>query len=85
MPYIKKESRTNFATGLAALVDNIKDPGDLNYVITKLCIAYANHRANSYSTYNEVIGILECAKLEFYRRVLSLYENNKITLNGDVY
>ena len=30
-------------------------------------------------------GALECAKLEFYRRVVSKYEDQKILDNGDVY
>jgi hypothetical protein len=39
----------------------------------------------SYQNINELIGVLECAKLELYRRVASPYEDEKIQSNGDVY
>jgi hypothetical protein len=35
--------------------------------------------------YNDVIGALECCKLELYRRMVAPYENTKIKENGDVY
>ncbi len=38
-----------------------------------------------YSKINSLIGVLECAKLELYRRVAAPYENDKIDENGDVY
>jgi hypothetical protein len=34
---------------------------------------------------NEAIGVLECAKLELYRRVAAPYEDEKIAESGDVY
>lgn len=37
-----------------------------------------------YADYNEVIGMLESCKLEFYRRHVSTYEDKKIKENGDV-
>jgi hypothetical protein len=39
----------------------------------------------NYALLNELIGVLECAKLELYRRVASPYEDEKIQSNGDVY
>jgi len=39
----------------------------------------------SYSNVNEIIGALECIKLELYRRVAAPYEDLKIEENGDVY
>jgi hypothetical protein len=38
-----------------------------------------------YAHLNEAIGVLECAKLELYRRVAAPYEDEKITESGDVY
>ena len=38
-----------------------------------------------YYHYNQLIGVLECAKLELYRRLVTPYEDIKITDNGDVY
>ena len=33
----------------------------------------------------KVIGALECAKLELYRRIAAPYEDTKIQENGEVY
>lgn len=73
-------------------------PGELNYLVTKLCLTFLDSlkdqqhlmipkdvRTNSYSDYNAVIGALESCKLEFYRRAVSVYEDEKIKSNGDVY
>lgn len=59
--------------------------GDLNYMLTKLCDDYIQLNGNSYMIYNEIIGALECAKLELYRRIVAPYEDTKIEQNGDVY
>jgi hypothetical protein len=60
-------------------------PGELNYVLTKLVIQYAQTKGLSYSTCNDIVGALEGAKAEFQRRVVAPYEDMKIKLNGDVY
>lgn len=57
--------------------------GELNFVITKLCLQYM--MTPSYSRLNEIIGVLECVKQEFYRRAAAPYEDKKIQENGDVY
>jgi hypothetical protein len=66
--------------------------GNLNYTITTLIHkVYAENddktlgRKLSYSEYNEIIGLLECAKLEVYRRHVAPYEDIKIKENGDVF
>ena len=38
-----------------------------------------------YSEINSVIGVLECAKMELYRRIAAPYEDKKCEENGDVY
>ena len=58
--------------------------GELNYVITYIVNEYLGN-SYGYSDINEVIGVLECAKLELYRRIASPYEDEKIQQNGDVY
>jgi len=47
--------------------------------------AYLRTKGISYQTFNDIIGALEGAKLEFYRRVVVRYEEEKIKANGDVY
>lgn len=81
MPYIADHARR---TGLDLLMDP-RNPGELNYVITQTALSYLEDRGESYATINEVIGALECAKLEFYRRLVAPYEDEKIKANGDVY
>ena len=38
----------------------------------------------SYSNYADIIGTLECAKQELYRRWLAAYEDTAIAKNGDL-
>lgn len=80
MPYIKMEQRQ--------LIDehNLipRNAGELNYTITKLIRDYYTIGGN-YQAINDVVGALEGAKLEFYRRVATSYEDAKIQDNGDVY
>jgi len=94
MPYIDRFTRRELDPKIDDLVttlfiphDNTIDtanPGNLNYTITKLLNAWLGHTPN-YAKYNEVIGVLECAKLELYRRKISEYEDQKCLNNGDVY
>ncbi|MED5474943.1 MAG: hypothetical protein VX770_02840 [Candidatus Neomarinimicrobiota bacterium] len=80
MPYIKKEDRIKLNKS------NISNnPGELNFQITMLINSYLKRKGVSYTNLNEVIGVLECAKLEIYRRLAAKYEDKKISENGDVY
>ncbi len=79
MPYVKKSDRIRLDEG-----GDAQTPGELNYIITKTVDAYLNRTPRNYAKYNEVIGVLECAKLELYRRVIAEYEDTKIEENGDV-
>jgi len=58
--------------------------GELNYLITWTCHQYLKMKGVSYSNINEVIGVLECAKLEMYRQIASPYEDIKKKDNGAV-
>jgi hypothetical protein len=85
MPYIKPYDRIVFNRDVDHLSPSITGPGDLNYVITRLLVKHIDRVGCSYASINEVVGVLECAKLELYRRMAALYEDKKITENGDVY
>ena len=80
MPYITKQAK-----------DVVKqfgplDAGDLNYCITNLICTYlVNKPQSNYCSLNEVIGVLDCIKLELYTRILIPYEYRKRIKNGDVY
>jgi len=82
MPYIKQERKKEIGVIVKEL---IRTPGELNYCLTKVCISYLKARFEIYSDYNDVIGALECCKLELYRRKIAKYEDKKIEENGDVY
>ena len=85
MPYIKQLRRFQLDTmAIEDLESEIKSPGELNYVITRLIDNYHNSRGD-YQSVNDVVGALEGAKLEFYRRVAAPYEDQKAMENGDVY
>jgi hypothetical protein len=79
MPYIKQEDKEQ--------VRNVgcRSAGELNYYFTKEIQDYIDKKGLSYQVINDIVGALEGAKLEFYRRVAVPYENKKIFDNGDVY
>ena len=58
MPYIKKELRLSVSQGGVAF-----DAGQLNYLFTDGSLAYLLVKGESYQTYNDIIGALECCKL----------------------
>lgn len=84
MPYISSVIREEM-DGFLNLGAKPIEIGVVNYLITKIINHQIKHQHESYKTYNELIGVLECAKLELYRRVVSEYENKKASENGDVY
>ena len=59
--------------------------GALNYVFTELAQEYIRQKGLRYQNINDIIGALEGAKMEFYRRVAAGYEDTKIEDNGDVF
>ena len=90
MPYITQTERTEMDYGLALLkaylgLDEELPVGKLNYIISTLMSHVIDTHGISYSTGNNLIGLLECAKQELYRRILTPYEDVKMELNGDVY
>jgi len=85
MPYIKEGVRERFDDNIEALCQSIETSGELNYVMTRIAHEVLNNWGHKYANMNEVIGAIECMKLELYRRVLSPYEDEKIAENGDVH
>ena len=81
MPYINPEIRAEILLNPEAILN----AGELNYYISTLIDHFINKKGKSYSTINEVIGSLECVKLELYRRIAAPYENTKLQENGEVY
>lgn len=59
-------------------------PGEVNYMVTKIVRAWLGSKP-CYEDFNAALGVLECAKLELYRRMVAPYEDKKKEENGDVY
>ena len=88
MPYINKKNRKRLDPLIYDIVDEINtsgaDIGALNYVITKMCNDFVIDGKPRYFKVNEVLGVLEAVKLEFYRRLGGPYEDGAIEKNGDI-
>ncbi len=85
MPYILQEDRDRLdpkINALAEIINTDQRAGEINYTITKLLLKLRGE--GRYADYNELIGALESAKLEFYRRQIAPYEDKKAKENGDV-
>lgn len=80
MPYIKLYNRELLRQGQSP-----RNAGELNYIFTLIIKEYLEVQGESYQAYNDIIGALEGAKLELYRRRIAPYENAKRDINGDVY
>mgnify|MGYP005696273487 FL=1 len=89
MPYINPQDREIYEPIIGVLMNDLSNSsnwkGDLNFIISTILNDMLNAHGTSYSMLNDMVGVLECAKLELYRRVASPYEDEKIESNGDVY
>lgn len=81
MPYIEPTDRDALESGTLAP----RTAGELNFVLTRIVDDYVERNGLRYATLNEVVGVLECAKLELYRRLAAPYEDRKRQENGEVY
>ena len=100
MPYINPIDREKYDATVQEIVKLLMEsadkesmscfPGHLNYILTTLILnVYTQYGEKEgfkigYSDYNEIVGMLECCKLEMYRRQAAPYEDKKIQENGDV-
>jgi len=78
MPYIKQDDREQLKEFIPST------PGELNYVLHCMILEYLDDKGLNYTTFNEIIGVLECIKIELYRRIGGFYEDIKIKENGDL-
>ena len=82
MPYVGKQSRERLLADNGPIPETV---GELNYMISMLCLRFIKTQEPGYGAINDVVGALEGAKLEFYRRYASPYEDWKAAENGDIY
>lgn len=87
MPYIAPEDRPVIDEKIEDLIEHLRSrptenqDGDLNYAISRIMHEIYPAR---YFHYNRALGVLAAIQLEFYRRKVAPYEDEKITENGDV-
>lgn len=96
MPYISqglRESLTGLDSSIKDLVLRIKYRpseelnGILNYTITEIICQVLKTKYGPdwrYNGINDAVGVLECAKMEYYRRLAGPYEDKAIAKNGDI-
>jgi hypothetical protein len=85
MPYLLQTDRARLDPHIDKLADNMtkeQRAGELNYIINRLMLKLAGE--GKYKDMNELMGAVECAKLEFYRRKAAPYEDKKAVENGDL-
>ena len=84
MPYISPEARERLAS--QTQFPSINNAGSLNFLICKLILHYLEGKENvNYQDFNDILGALEGAKQEIYRRLIQPYEEKKISENGDIF
>ena len=87
MPYIPQNRRDGIETELT--VDHLNwipsNAGDLNFVVSTFIANYIRANGLKYANLNEMVGALECAKMELNRVIIGPYEDIKIRENGAVY
>jgi hypothetical protein len=91
MPYINQSLRTKLDNKMKDLLSDSGNLscGELNYIISNLLNEHLEQKkidnTFNYSACNSIVGVLECAKLEFYNKLVTPYENIKIAENGELY
>jgi len=87
MPYIPADRRDEIEVELSNQGCSWKpqNAGDLNWLITTFIDNMLREKGIRYAHVNEMIGALECCKLELYRRIVAPYEDQVLDKNGDAY
>ena len=87
MPYIAPADRIEADESLHLAGINFipKNAGELNFVVSSFIANYIRDKGLKYANLNEMVGALECAKLELNRVIIGPYEDEKIQENGGVY
>ena len=85
MPYVLQDPNRNaLDPHLSALSEQIKNEGDLNYVVTRLSLQLLLRKGLNYANLDAGMGMFLCCLLEMYTRIGRMYEDLKIQQNGDV-
>jgi len=86
MPYIAQEDRQEFMDFVEAVVEiQPKTAGEIQFMIAVIIAEFMKNSDYRYQNMNDVMGALNGANLEFYRRYVAPYEDECIAKNGDVF
>jgi hypothetical protein len=87
MPYIPEHQRENIHCDLLEQGTDWtpENAGELNFLVSTFIANYIGQKGLKYATINEMVGALECAKMELNRVIIGPYEDIKIQENGPVY
>ena len=87
MPYIPSTRSREINNELTTIGDQFmpQNAGDLNYIVSTFIDNFLVEKGLRYSHINEMIGALDCCKMELYRRIAEPYEDSVIDKNGDAY
>ena len=87
MPYIPQNQRTDIHWDLMdeGIAWTPENAGELNFLVSTFIANYIKAKGLKYAVVNEMIGALECAKMELNRVIIGPYEDEKIAENGPVY
>ena len=96
MPYIEENEREELDAAIEGMVCAIRnkrtgldDPNDLSIYLGRINYCFSRVigqliKTVSYKKIAMITGVLENIKQEFYRRLASVYEDQKINENGDL-
>jgi hypothetical protein len=72
---------------MEALVKKVKlgrTKGEMNYIVTRLILAWVRTRGINYDTLSDGAAVLNDARDEFVRTMIAPYEQRKREENGEV-
>lgn len=96
MPYIKEEERLELDICVDRMIEciitnktSLNNPHDFQNYLGRINYCFSRVLAGlmkepSYNKIAMITGVLENIKQEFYRRIATPYENQKIIENGDI-
>lgn len=82
MPYVTPERRRQLNDWTE--VKAIGNAGELNYVVSSLMYDFVERKGLKYQVVAEVQAAVHGALVEFERRLVGPYEDQKVLENGDI-
>jgi len=86
MPYIDQNSRKKFEDILEDIkFEGVETAGEMNYLISKICLIYLERHGKRYQYMNDIMGALTGVQAELYRKCFGIYEDEKEKENGTIF